>query len=278
MKANQFTIIYGFFLIFVLQSCSLIDDQRALPPTTKFPVLELGVFCPTKIKEARKHYNQALSYHRNGNKENAKMAYQAAIDLDSNYCDAMDNLGLILRSEGKLDEAELWYSKSININPQNTVALTNRSLVYRIKGEVEKAKFDYLTIAKIDVNNPESYFGLGAIFYDQKKYKEAIDQFQKASAAYRLLKSSYESQANYYLGMSHFRLAQWIEAREALEAAYPHFQTDANLNFFLGMSYLTGKRHNVEKARLYLKRAKELEVNLPEEALSIINVESELTN
>jgi len=57
-----------------------------------------------------------------GKPAEAMQEYQKAIELDANYCDAMDNLGQLLRSQGELDEAIYWYKRSINLVPGNRAA------------------------------------------------------------------------------------------------------------------------------------------------------------
>jgi len=94
--------------------------------------------------------------------------YQKAIELDANYCDAMDNLGQLLRSQGELDEAIYWYKRSINLVPGNRAAHTDLAVAYRFQGKFDAAISEYQIVLKMNPRDPEGYYGLGTVYFASK--------------------------------------------------------------------------------------------------------------
>jgi tetratricopeptide (TPR) repeat protein len=74
-----------------------------------------------------------------------------AIELDPNYVDAIDRLGLAYRNQKIC---------GVGIMPNNTVPYINLAIVYRFQGRLEDARQTYLKAIKIDENYPYSYYGI----------------------------------------------------------------------------------------------------------------------
>lgn len=266
-------------LVFFLQNCT--TSSTALKPDVDSTKVSYGVFCPTNNEEAITLFNKAVNCSEQNRIDEAKALYKKAIQLDPNFCDAMDNLGLLLRSEGKLDEATRWYKKSINIFPDNIVAYGNLAFVYRTKGDLSKAIETYQTVIEIDGKDPEGYYGLGIIYFDQQKYQEAIDQFLKAESAYIEKKSEHETHAQLMLGRIYFNLKKYSLAIKYFELSYRDFNDDPNLNFHLGLCYLTREAYDIEKARKYFNKAEDLGAEINNEIKDLLrgpNLKSSLTS
>ena len=97
--------------MFYFCSLTFADDDY-----TNIKIKLDSVFCSTDNEEARDYFNQGVNYVDNNKIDSAIILYLKAIELDPEYCDAMDNLGQLYRRINKFDKAEYWYNKSLKIN------------------------------------------------------------------------------------------------------------------------------------------------------------------
>jgi len=151
---------------------SLADEPLA--GSVNKSAIEESILCPTKNETARISYNNGLRLSGQGKPAKAMQEYQKAIELDANYCDAMDNLGQLLRSQGKLDEAIYWYKRSINLVPGNRAAHTDLAVAYRFQGEFDAAISEYQIVLKMNPRDPEGYYGLGTVYFASKDLSAKI--------------------------------------------------------------------------------------------------------
>ncbi len=227
--------------------------------------LEVPVLCPTKNQAARKSYNNGVNLEHEGNINEAIKEYRNAIALDANYCDAMDNLGRLLRRQGKLDEAIYWYKRSIDILPGNQTAHMNLGVAYRLQGKKDGAIAEYQTLLKMNPRDPEGYYGLGGIYYTFKDFSAAAEQFRKAEQLYSEMNSPLLSDAQYMLGIVYYQMKDYGKSIDYLERVYTSKQNDPYINYCLGQAHL--EKGDMDQARKYLRRAQELGAKIPPEIL-----------
>jgi Flp pilus assembly protein TadD len=230
------------------------------------PALVERILCPTKNDAARQFYNNGLKLADEGRLDEAAKEYAKAIDLDPSYCDAMDNLGQLLRFEGKLDEAVYWYKRSIAILPSNRAAHTNLAVAYRYQGKKDDAVSEYRILLKIDARDPEGYYGLGTVYLNFRDFGAACENLKKAEQLYIELKSPLVSDAQYALGLTYYQMKEYGKAVDYLEKSYSAKHDDQQVNYMLGLSYLEGGK-DLGRAGKYLKRAQELGAKIPPEVL-----------
>lgn len=258
------------WLIIIFLSLVLIggaSSRAEIKPDIKSKVTPQDLYCGSKNEQAMQFYTGAVVLAEQGHIEKAKDLYLKAIELDSAFCDAMDNLGQLLRSQGNLEKAIYWYKKSLKILPENPVALQNLALAYRLQGKMKEAIAEYQLLIKVDPKNPEGYYGLGTIYLDLKQYSNAVTQLKKAEKLYSKKSSPLVTDARYYLGISYFFLEDWTKAKGYFEQIYIEFVDDPAINLLLGACYLYIKPKNRELARRYLNRAKELGMEIPDDIL-----------
>jgi len=148
------------------------------------------------------------------NEEQALQYFQEAIEIDSCFSDAYNNIGTVYFRQQKFLEALESYNHSIACNPgflntyfnrANTLYELNRStlamfdvekvllekpdtvpalflqgLIFTRTREFARAKDSFLKIAHRDSMNSEVYVNLGNVCYFQKQYDEAITYLKKA--------------------------------------------------------------------------------------------------
>ena len=230
--------------------------------------IQYELFCSTTNEQARQAYSEAISLQDQGQDDKVEQLYLKAIELDPNYCDAIDNLGQLLRTLGRLDEAIALYLRSLAIYPENTVAFSNLGVVYLKLGNPSQAIEAYTRVTQIAPDDPEGYYGLGRVYYAMNKPAEAILNFSKAEEIYFTTNSPYLIDAQYYLGLTYFMQQDYTHARGYLIALYDVAGNDGTLNYILGLCYLRGEPKDLEMAGQFLLKAQLLDVVIPDEVLA----------
>ena len=253
------------FACLVLTSCAA--SRTRVPPDSPSKVGYEDVFCPTDNERAAELYNEGVNLGELGRVDDAKDYYLRAIDLDPGFCDAMDNLGRLFRTEGNLKKAVYWYDRSLEVFPENPVAHMNLGVAYRMMGKTKEALEEYQTLVRIEPDNPEGYYGLGTVYLDLGQTEDAVTQLEKAEELYSATSSPLITDARHLLGLSYCRLDNCVKAKDYLEEVYSEFEDDPMVNFCLGLCYLFHENENRELAEKYLTRAEELGVEIPREVL-----------
>ena len=253
-----------------------VTPSPETPPTPTVTITvrfaEQGLFCSTDSEEARTAYNTAIAFQEQGRFEDARDAYLSAIELDPGYCDAMDNLGLLYRRHGDVDEAIYWYQRSIEIFPENPIAHQNLGLAYQVQERYPDALSEYLLLIEIDPENPEGYFGAGQTYLNLDNPEDAIPMLETADMLYTSgdYPEEYSQDTRYLLGVAYYFVEKYEQARDSLEPLYPLLEDDAWVNYMLGMCYLTEPIYNLEKARTYVLRARDLGLEIPADVLEAV--------
>src|SRR5215470_3729661 len=79
------------------------------------------LYCQSANPAAVEIYNQAIEAENAKAFDEAEKLYKRALDLDPNFCDAMDNLGQVYRAKGDDASAIPLYEKSARLAPTNPV-------------------------------------------------------------------------------------------------------------------------------------------------------------
>ncbi|WP_261792577.1 tetratricopeptide repeat protein [Prochlorococcus marinus] len=149
------------------------------------------------ISEAAKYYknfiNQGFKDHRVfsnygvilknlGKLQDAKIAYQKAIELNPHFAEAHSNLSLIFRDLGKLQDAEIAIRKAIELNPHFAEAHSNLSLIFRDLGKLQDAEIAIRKAIKLNPNCASSYKDLGICQYLIGDIDSAFNSILKANS------------------------------------------------------------------------------------------------
>ena len=161
-----------------------------------------------------------------------------AIELDPKNATAYEALGVFLSKQNKLDEAIALMKRLVEINPEEIMAHSNLSVYYMQQGRIEDAEREkgeatalqfekaiaenmakkttenkvkqdlaereqkismFKQVLEIDPVDQVANFGLGSVYHDLKRYKEAlpplqtvVKEYKDYSAAYVLLGKTME--------------------------------------------------------------------------------------
>ena len=152
--------------------------------------------------------NFADAYNNLGVIYNQLKNYQVAID---NYTKALEinpnnalfyyNLGANYFSLKNYDAALQNYNKSIELDPNFAFAYNNRGNVYQNLNDFEKAMADFKKAIELETNyanNATVYNNIGMIYDELKQYENAIENFKKAVALDPLHAVAYRNLAGTY--------------------------------------------------------------------------------
>jgi tetratricopeptide (TPR) repeat protein len=118
--------------------------------------------------EARQNYPEAFDY------------YQEAIDLDSCYADAWNNIGTLQFKQSKLLEALASYNQALFCQQDFTNALYNRARVFYELRNYSNALSDIDRVYKVFPDSSTIHFMRGLIQVGLHEYEHSIESFQKA--------------------------------------------------------------------------------------------------
>lgn len=168
---------------------------------------------------ARKLYDEALQEFSHGTEDRAIALLRESIQLDPEFTDAYESLGVMLSRQDKLDEAISLMHKLGQLDPESIMAHTNLSVFYMQQGDKEKAEDEkamamnirmaqlsremtdqkkqeeekrrrieeaeqrmdmFRQVLEIDADDLLANYGLGSVYVDLKDYAAAVPYLEKA--------------------------------------------------------------------------------------------------
>ena len=156
----------------------------------KKPLNEYAIELIEKQKDKPSDNLSAVEHLILGNKayneENYTLAeehYRKGIELNPNYADAYNNLGVLLaKDEKRFPEAEAKYNKAIELNPNYSEAYNNLGvLLAKDEKRFDEAEAKYNKAIELNPNDAEAYNNLGSLLTkDEKRFDEAEAKYNKA--------------------------------------------------------------------------------------------------
>ncbi len=142
--------------------------------------------------------NIGLIYYYKGELDKALDYYERSLDIKEEIGDklgiagSLNNICEIYYDKDELDKALEYCQRGLDIREEIgdkkgiAISLTNIGLIYCIKGELDRAKTNAKKALKISIEigamseEGESYKVLGMVYREQKRWKEATEEFDKA--------------------------------------------------------------------------------------------------
>jgi len=214
--------------------------------------------CSSESPEARDMYNFAVSMAEESNTIVAIEAYRKAIELDSFYCDAMDNMGRLFRMQGELDSAIYWYRRSIAVQPNGMVAHLNLGVALSQQERYDEALLTYSRCIAIDSSNPEGYYGSANVLMRADNFDQALTMLSRAKELYEADSSPLVLDAVFQQAVCYYQLNEWGMGRRIILESYSAFEKNPEANFLLAACYLKDPTADRELAINYLKKSEEL--------------------
>ncbi len=129
--------------------------------------------------------------------DNAIVYYKKAMSIAPKNAEIPYYIGYLYSEQQKWSDAEVYLKKSIALNPESeaknllsyvmqnfTLAEYNEAVNLYEKNDFESALTKFNEVLKKEVNNAFAYYYRGLIYDEQKKYKLAIDDYNKFMTIY----------------------------------------------------------------------------------------------
>lgn len=181
---------------------------------------------------AKAYYLKGSVFKEMGDTTKAISSMQTAIEQDNRYFDAFLDIGMLYAARNNAMAFE-YYNNALRLRPTDNNVLYAKAKLMQDLNRIEDAELLYDKLLKINPNNEQVLYNLGAIALDKKKDAvKAIDYFSKAitvapnyieayfarGVCYELLKDVNNAKADYKMCMQitpNYELA--IEALNALD-------------------------------------------------------------
>lgn len=138
-------------------------------------------------KEASELYKKAASLNLKGKHQESVEFLEKAIEKDSTFVIAYDDLAVSYRRTGNKDKAIELYKKSLEIYPEGSAALRNIAIVYQLDRDYEKAFSYYEKIKTLYPADPEGYYGAGGVLLAKGELEEALKNYSMAYKLYEIM-------------------------------------------------------------------------------------------
>ena len=148
------------------------------------------------------------------------------------------NLSLLLILEHcylwvkQLDQVVDVYKQILMIDPDSVEADMIAGEALDEKGDHAGAIEQFRAAVQANPKEPNVHFGLAYLLYTQKRYNEAIMEFQR-----ELENDPHNYQAMTYLGDTYVRMSNLVQAKPVLEAALAHQQSEPLVHLDMGIIY-----------------------------------------
>ncbi|XP_078083162.1 protein adenylyltransferase FICD [Mustelus asterias] len=94
--------------------------------------------------EAKAALHQALEMKRLGKREKAYRLFMHSLNMDPNYVDALNELGVFMEEEKDVIQADHLYTKALTISPCDEKALVNRDRTLPLVEEIDQKQFSII--------------------------------------------------------------------------------------------------------------------------------------
>ncbi len=203
------------------------------------------------------HYIIAGYYQGQGDLERAVREYKKAIAIDPQSSWLHLNLASAFIQKDKMEEAVVELKKSIELDPEAVQPHALLALVYANQEKTDLATAEYILAlenhVKFEPQNLDTYRGLGAIYLQQNKLKQAEGIFKLI-----LNLSPLDAEAHFFLGNIYYNLKDYPSAEKELKSAIKLRADYHEALNFLGYFYLEQDK-NIDPAGAMIKKALEIE-------------------
>lgn len=199
------------------------------------------------------HYISGVYCEGLGDLEGAIQEYRKALETDPGSSLLHLNLASVFIQKDNSAQAEEELKQSIRLAPEAVQPHALLALVYASRNKADLAAAEYIlaleNATKAEPKNIDIYKGLGAIYLQQKKLKEAESIFK---LIVNLAPADF--QARFYLASIYYNLEDYPSVEKELKNAVklkPDYHEALN---FLGYFYLEQDK-NIDQAGLLIKQA-----------------------
>jgi len=134
------------------------------------------------VRDKRLYFLSGILAFQSQNNEQAKTAFQQAIELDPEYSDAYNNLGILYLADKEYAKAESSFHNALKnplyLTPE--IALVHLGKVMEAKDNFAAAEQYYRQAIKYKPGFVQAYHHIGMLFYHTDRFKQAVTVFDQA--------------------------------------------------------------------------------------------------
>jgi len=130
--------------------------------------------------DARAHFDLGLALEMSEHVADAERAYRSALQYAPQFVEAMNNLGLLLREQQKQQEAILLFERAVTLNRNFTDAYVNLALTAEDVNDYPKANRAYQAAIALEPRNAILRSNFGLLLLSQKNTSAAIKMLKQA--------------------------------------------------------------------------------------------------
>lgn len=165
-----------------LADCYMLLEQYAGVPSSETAAktkaaAERAVAIDDSLAEA--HTSLAFHYHQSWRWEEAEKEFKRAISLNPNYATARHWYQILLGALGRGDEAMAEIKRALELDPLSPVLEVNIGQAYVRKGDLDSAMEHAKRLVQLDPNFSLAHQISGQVYLKQRRYVEAIAEFQQ---------------------------------------------------------------------------------------------------
>lgn len=139
----------------------------------------------TKPNNTQAYLNRGLAYYRLGHLAAALFDYNRAIELEPDSVEARYNRGLVYAAQNNYNDAIADYDRALSqISSADSAQLAtiynDRGLAYWQLQNLDLAIADFHQVISLDSKQPWAYFNLALLYYQQKKYNDAVTYYTRS--------------------------------------------------------------------------------------------------
>ena len=122
--------------------------------------------------------NLGLALQEQGELDQAIQAYHRALEINPNYSEAYNNLGIALKEQENLDDAIQAYHRALEINPNYSEAYNNLGNVLKEQGKLDDAVLAYRSALGINPDYSEAHNNLGLVLLLQGNFSSGWREYE----------------------------------------------------------------------------------------------------
>jgi Tfp pilus assembly protein PilF len=161
-------------------------------------------------------------YFTQNNLSEAEKEFGRAIQLDSSLWQAHNFLGIIYDRQKEFKKAFAHYQKAIALQPNVGILYNNLGMSLFLKGEYDASLEALIEGAKLDPNNKKILNNMGLLLCKKGRFQEAFETFKRSGS---------EASAYYNIGCFYLIEKKYKEAIQSYQKAIdakPEFYVEAN--------------------------------------------------
>jgi tetratricopeptide (TPR) repeat protein len=165
-----------------LADCYMLLEQYAGVPSSETAAktraaAERAIAIDDSLAEG--HTSLAFHYHQTWQWAESEKEFKRAISLNPNYPTAHHWYQILLEALGRNDEAFAEIKRALELDPLSPVLEVNIGEAYVKKGDLDSAMEHAQRLLQLDPNFPLAHHIRGVAYLKQRRYAEAIAEFQQ---------------------------------------------------------------------------------------------------